>query len=451
MLEYSSISYYYLIPGLFVLASPILFLLASSTSLHSQQRTHLDNKRPTATTDSSSKMTHTIVILGGGVTGVPLAHHLLKHTPASVGLRVVLVSPNKDLFWCFATVRGILPDMLGDDKLFLPIDPAFAKYGSRFEHVLGTAEQLDPDAKTVVVAAAATGGEERKEKLVLHYDTVVVATGSSFREAMPFKNLSTTQATKDALHGLQARIAAAKSIVVAGAGETGSEVAGELGQEYGIGGRKTITLISHDTLPLSPEIKPDVRRAVVSSLTKLNVRFLPSTRVVSAASTSSSSGRTTLTLRSSGGETSTLEADLYIPTFGTTPNTSFLPPELLDPSGRVRVSSTLQAPSHPSLFALGDACALESPTGLRANDQLEHLAPALQRYLAAADSTLPTYKPRDGVILALSLGRRGGTGQMGSWRICGWLIWLLKARHLGTDKAADLVAGLRTMASSKWA
>lgn len=79
---------YYWIPGLLVLASPLLFRLLSPS------------KKPRRLTDAdttSPTRTHTVVILGAGMASVPLTHHLLKHTPASVGLRVVLVSPNDEL------------------------------------------------------------------------------------------------------------------------------------------------------------------------------------------------------------------------------------------------------------------------------------------------------------------------------------------------------------------
>jgi NADH dehydrogenase FAD-containing subunit len=98
-------------------------------------------------------MAKTIVILGASYAGVPIAHYLLKHTATKVaGLKVILVAPNTHLLWNFATVRGILPNMLGDDKLFLPIAPAFEKYPSeQYELVQGMAEGVDPSTKTVAV------------------------------------------------------------------------------------------------------------------------------------------------------------------------------------------------------------------------------------------------------------------------------------------------------------
>ena len=98
-------------------------------------------------------MTRTIVILGASYTGIPIAHYLLKHTATKTkDLKVILVAPNTHLYWNVASVRGILPDQFGDDKLFLPIAPTFAKYPSnQYELVRGVAERVDPDKNAVEV------------------------------------------------------------------------------------------------------------------------------------------------------------------------------------------------------------------------------------------------------------------------------------------------------------
>jgi NADH dehydrogenase FAD-containing subunit len=98
-------------------------------------------------------MAKAVVILGAGYAGVPIAHYLLKHTAAKAkGLKVILVAPNTHMYWNVASIRAILPNMMGDDKLFLPIAPAFAKYPSdQYELVRGVAERLDPSANVVEV------------------------------------------------------------------------------------------------------------------------------------------------------------------------------------------------------------------------------------------------------------------------------------------------------------
>lgn len=435
-------SSYYWIPGLLVLASPLLFRLLSSS------------KKPQGLTDTdttSPTITHTVVILGAGMAGVPLAHHLLKHTPASVGLRVVLVSPNDELLWAYATVRAILPDTLGDEKIFLPLGPGFAKYAvSKFEHVVGMAQSLGPEANRVVISTKA--GEQQR---TIDYDTLVIATGSSFKEAMPFKNLTDTAATKDEIHNLRRKIAAVRSIVVAGAGLTGVEVAGELGQEYGLAGTKEITLIADDALPLGPPTRDDVRRTAVRELAKLKVKVVANTRVVGTATTPA--GKQSLALRTSGKNknnktdtaTTTLETDLYIPTFGVQPNTAFMPAAMLDADDRVKVNrDTLQATGYANVFALGDACNAQTAKGKHADAQVRFLAPAMQHRLAGC--TMPTYKADDTFVFAVTLGPYRGTGQVGNWRLWGWIIRMTIGKHLGTDYAPEIAAGNRTITETNW-
>lgn len=441
-----SSSYYYWASGLVVLASPLLFRLLSS------------GKPPSALTSTDTTFpttTHTVVILGAGLTGVPLAHHLLKHTPPSVGLRLVLVSPNNEMLWVYATVRAILPNNLGHDKIFLPLKPAFAKYTApKFEHVVGVAQSLDPETNTVVVLPAGPG-EQQQSPRTIHYDTLVIATGSSFKDAMPFKNLADTAATKDKIESLREKIAAARSIVVAGAGQTGVEVAGELGQEYGLTGEKEITLIADGTLPLRPEAREDVRRTAASELATLNVKIVANTRVVGAATTPS--GRQSLVLQRcdtqgagpDADEAATLEADLYIPAFGVRPNTSFVPAFMLAADGRVRVDrATLRAVGHDNVFTLGDAADAETATGKHADAQVRFLGPAMHEVLAGR--TPPPYKPDDRFVFAVTIGPYRGTGQVGGWRLWGWIVRMAVGRHLGTDYAPDIAAGNRTMTETNW-
>lgn len=111
-------------------------------------------------------MARTIVVLGASYAGVPIAHYLLKHTAARVeGLKVIIVAPNTHLYWCVASIRGILPNMMPDEKLFYPIAPAFAKYPSeRYELVRGVAERVDPAGNIVEVRG--NDGSSR----TIHYD-----------------------------------------------------------------------------------------------------------------------------------------------------------------------------------------------------------------------------------------------------------------------------------------
>jgi hypothetical protein len=178
---------------------------------------------PTLT--SKSQTMKNIVVLGGSYAGITASHGILKQHSKTGPFKVTLVSPSTHHYGNMAAARGILPDQFTDDQLFAPIAPGFAQYPkSQFEFILATAESLDTKAKTVGISSATTG-----HKITLSYDYLILAAGTRTTEPTPFKGLGSTEATKVALHNFQAQVAKAKKIVVAGAGITGVEVAGELG------------------------------------------------------------------------------------------------------------------------------------------------------------------------------------------------------------------------------
>ncbi|KAK4241221.1 hypothetical protein C8A03DRAFT_12499 [Achaetomium macrosporum] len=389
-------------------------------------------------------MTRTIVILGASYAGVPIAHYLLKHTAAKVkGFKVIIVAPNTHMYWNVASVRGILPNMMGDEKLFLPLAPAFSKYPSdQYEFVRGVAERVDPSRNIVEVL-----GNDGVAKTI-QYDELVIATGSSFKADMPFKNLSSTEKTKDTLHDWSRRIESAKSIIVAGAGATGIEVAGELGQEYAVTGKKQITLVSDQELPLTSKFKRDVRETAKKELERLKVKVITNAKVTSS---SSGSPNTTITLTKSDGTTTTVTADLVIPTYGITPNTSFLPPSMLDSRAFVKQTPRLRAEGHDNIFVVGDAGNIEDAQGVHTDAQVVHVVKFLEaRLLGQDEAQVPDYKPADKVMFAATLGKSKGAGQVGNWKLWSWLVWLLKGRHLGTNYAAAFVRGERTLAVKEW-
>ena len=178
----------------------------------------------------------TVVILGSSFGGVSTAHRLLKQAPKTGDVKVILVGPNSHIYWNLAAPRAIVPGQFSDDKLFGAIAPGFKQYtADRFEFLLGTAERLDLESKSVSVATA-------KGEKVITYDILILATGTRTKGDIPFKLGDSYEATRDALHDFQSKVKKANSIVVGGAGATGVETAGELAFEYGK--QKTITLVS---------------------------------------------------------------------------------------------------------------------------------------------------------------------------------------------------------------
>lgn len=278
---------------------------------------------------------------------------------------------------------------------------------------------------------------------------------------MPFKNLSSTEETRAAIREWAKRIEAAKSIVVAGAGATGVEVAGELGQEYAVSGKKQITLICDDDLPLTQHLRRDVRETTKVELERLKVKVITNARVTTAPSAATQNPTLTLTKTSTSSTDdvpTTLQADLLIRTYGATPNTAFLPSSLLDSRGYVRQTARLRAEGYDNIFVAGDVGNLESHQAAHADSQAVYVARSLEARILGGEPGSPSpkpgeeeeYKPIDKIMFGVTIGRNRGTGQFGCWKLWSILIWLVKGRYLGTDYAPKYVKGERTLRLKSW-
>lgn len=388
-------------------------------------------------------MAKTVVILGASLAGIPIAHYLLAHTSSVVpDLKVILVSPNTHMFWAFASVRGILPGGLEEDKLMLPIAPAFKKYPSdKFELVLGKAEQLDPSSNSVTVQT--NQGAIRQ----IQYHTLVIATGTSAREQMPFKTVNTTEQTRDVLHDWQQRIKSAKSVVVGGAGITGIELAGELAEAYAGNGQKKVTLVASSDLPLDATVRKDVRQAAKKTLEKLGAKVVVGAKVTKVEGPDG--GPKTVSLSLGQGRDETIEADVYIPTYGLSPNSEFVPTALLDHRRHVKQTGHLRAEGHDNIFVVGDVGSLETPQAIHTENQVLHVVKNLQAYLkgeALAEYTFST----DPLFMA-SIGKGGGIGQAKGFKLFSFMVKKFKAQTLGTQNFPGIIAGQKTMTKGKWA
>ncbi|KAK2048842.1 FAD/NAD(P)-binding domain-containing protein [Colletotrichum somersetense] len=382
----------------------------------------------------------TLVVLGAGLVGLPIAHHVLKHTaPLVKDLKVILVTPNSEHYWNLASVRGVVPGQFGDDVLFQPIAPGFAQYPEEsYELVFGKAETLSGDKNTVDVVT--NDGARR----TIAYDAVVIATGTRAREDMPWKEVGTTEETKRALNSLRQQLADAKTIVVAGGGITGAETVGEIGFEYN--GKKDVHFVFNDDLPLADPFTESVRKSALNELHKMNVKTIPNTKVTGVST--GPDGRKTLQLTDKSGKTTTLETDAYVPTVGSIPNTSFLPASMLDAQGYVNQDASLRVPGHDNIFVVGDVGNLEDGYGRIADLQTQHVVKSIKAQLTGAPRPAD-YVVDPKVLAGITLGRSRATGQMGTWKLPSLAIWLFKGRYMGTDYSKDFAAGKRTLTVTK--
>ncbi|CEJ93689.1 hypothetical protein VHEMI09262 [[Torrubiella] hemipterigena] len=375
-------------------------------------------------------MALTIVILGAGWTGLPLAHRLLKYTSPKASIKIILVTPSSHFFWNVAATRGVIPGEIPDDQLFYPIEAQFQQYSTDvFELVLGSARSIDDAANTVHIDL--NNGEARD----LHYDQLVIATGSRLKSNVPLKLVGDYKASKQLFNTLQEKVGRANDIVIAGSGATGCEVAGELAAKYGK--EKRITLIISGKSPLAnqPGIIDSVKTTIVNDLRKLNVTLIFNKRVEE----SQDADTKTVVSLSDGSQITT---DLYLPLFGIQLNTEFVPTTFLDDANNIRLDETHQVSGTKNIWALGDVGNLHSKQITSTDGQIIYLASVLEQVALAKTELSPKpYKPSDKPMVFVAMGRKYATGQIGGWRLPGWAVSYPKGRKLFVDSAAGYVAG----------
>ncbi|KAF5602047.1 apoptosis-inducing factor 2 [Fusarium pseudoanthophilum] len=373
-------------------------------------------------------MTKTVLILGAGWAGLPLAHRLLKHTlPKVPDLKVILVSPNSHFFWNVAATRGMIPDAIPDEQLFLPIKPGFDQYPpENFEFLLGKADGVDAESSNVhVFSNENIRGEIR-------YDELVIATGSRLASDLPLKPIGTHQDTISAWKQLQSQVGDSKSIVIAGGGATGTEVAGELAARYG--SSKSIILVISGEQPLEGALN-SVRASITRDLKTLGVKLIYNARVIEAKK--GERGQGTEVHLSNG---STLTTDLYLPLYGIKLNTSFVPQSFLDSSGNIKLDEKMRVVGTKNIWGIGDVGNIDPKQLTITDNQIIHLATALDVMLTGKGDIKP-YQPATKKMIFVSLGKKYATGQIGNWKLFSFMVSYVKGRKLFVDTAEGYVGG----------
>ncbi|KAL7907484.1 FAD/NAD(P)-binding domain-containing protein [Trichoderma velutinum] len=389
--------------------------------------------------DSITAMTDpkTVVILGAGWAGLPLAHKLLKYTSSKTALKVILVSPNSHFFWNVAATRALIPGMIPDESMFIPIATGFQHYAvDLFEFILGTATDIQWSSNSVAILTNSGGSR------TLHYNHLVIATGSRMASGLPLKPIGSHEETLAAWHELQTNVSRARDIVIAGAGPTGVEVAGELAAKFGK--LKKITLIMHGDVPLesSSDVLSSVRTTLDKDLHKLGVEIIRKASV--KAIEAGDDGKTQVLILDNG---SSVVTELYLPLHGIRLNNGFISDNFLDSHGNVNINGNMRVVGTENIWAIGDV-SNAGPKQLTVTDsQIIYLASALDAALTRKESIAP-YQPIKKTMIFLSLGKKYATGQIGSWKLWGVLVSYVKGRSLFTDTADDYVSGKHLRHSS---
>jgi apoptosis-inducing factor 2 len=174
---------------------------------------------------------------------------------------------------------------------------------------------------------------------------------------------------------------------------------------------------------------------VTRELQNLKVNLKLKTKVKTSAQLPN--GQYELTL--SSGEK--LVTDMYIPTFGLMPNSSYFPSEFLDAKGYVIVDSYLQVLGAKDVWAIGDVSACEWSQLIPADKQSAHLAKNIvlllnnkqplpyklitHRKSIFCSRHLVDWRSANIVIVGVTgiqIGKKAGIGHFGSWTIPSFVI-----------------------------
>ena len=401
-----------------------------------------------------------IVVLGGSFAGVGCVHYLLKHVvpklPDPSSYQVALVSPSEEVVCRPATVRALISDdLLNQEQLWTNVKTTLeTQYSSAFRFVHGRAIALETDARAVDVELVE--GPDSTERI--EYHSLIIATGALTPSPL-FSMNRDAAGLRQTWSEFRKALPAAKHIVLAGGGPTGVETAAELGEH--LNGRAgwfnsklknpkvAITLVTSAS-KLLPDLRESIAETAEGYLAQLGVTVVKNVKVTDVSPAGSGMTELGTTTEVSLSDGRTLSADIYIPASGMTPNTSFVPAELLAKDGRVKVdTSTLRVEgTGPRVYALGDVSNLARPSIYFIKLGIPILCHNIKRDLLVAagkdEASLEggrEWKEDKREMQAVTVGKSKGVGAAMGTKLPSWLVWWLKGRDAGMSMTASFWSG----------
>ncbi|KAL7660696.1 hypothetical protein ACMYSQ_000145 [Aspergillus niger] len=420
--------------------------------------------------------TITIPIIGASFAGLTTAHSLLSHFTTnkskSIKIKILLINPTPNFYWAIAAPRILAkPTAFSESQYLIPIADGFTKYSPEvFEFILGRATSLDFENKLLQVEESTTNNTKKTPREI-KYDYLVIASGSTpsassssplfpgetenkdadRKEVIyPFKLSPTSTSTiTETIQSAQSTISTSKKITIIGAGPIGVELAGELADLTSSASseeKKDITLIS-STPRILPVLKESASGTATSLLTSKGVRVLTNTKVISVSASKEEGGG--FELKFENGET--MDTDIYIPTIGVLPNTSYIPREVLDEKGWVRVDSELKVVGVDGVYAAGDVTDCKQKLSFKADEMAGVVVGNLvndidssagkggRGWWRGCGGGRKTYDEGTEVMMVVPVGSSGGTGQAFGLVLFSFMVWLAKGRDYFIWKARGYV------------
>jgi len=347
------------------------------------------------------------------------------------GVKVTLVDPQEFLYY-----SGMVPEHLGGvyEEAEIRVNLARLAREADVAHVQDRARTIDPDARTVETEAGAQ----------LSYDVLAIDVGSANPAVPPpaiaTKPIARIRPLAARIHDVMADPSASLRLVVVGGGAAGIEVALNVtGRFQGADRLGDLDLLLVEQADgLLPGFPPGMRADVTDRLRRRGATVATDTTVTTVASADNG------TTRVETDAPSTQTADAVLWATGTVGPPLFRDSPLpTDDRDFLRVRPSLQAVSHPRIFAAGDCASIEGldlpRVGVHAVKQGSTLRTNVNRTLEALASgdpslqtlTLDSFRPHSLTPLILSTGTADGIWTAGSM----WAAhpWLLRLKH-GIDR-----------------
>ena len=332
-----------------------------------------------------------VLVIGGGAAGHQIAYQLRD------AAAVTLVDPKT-----YLEVPMAVPRLL--------VEPGKLPAQMRYDSFLGNAAHMQGEVSALTGHSARVvleGGVER----TVSFDYAVIATGSTYMDPLIKAQAKTEPARAAEIFAMNAKLRAARSVVVAGGGPVGVETAAELREAFP---DLKVTLV-HGGAKLLERAPSHFPRWAEETLRKRNVDIVLNDMVtVPSAGEQPTGGK----VRTQSGRI--LPGDVVIWAGGVKPVTGFVAaawPNVVDANGLLKVDQNLRLEGHPTIFVAGDVTNLpEGRLAIIGGLHAKSVAANLKTLLAAQDpaaAKLKPYKPSPpgkgmGKMMIVTLGRNDG-------------------------------------------
>lgn len=386
-----------------------------------------------------------IVILGASFGGLATAHYICKHVlprlqkVADAKYTLHLVDSSSHFWWQIGAPREIVSvEQAKHEKYFVPVMDGFKQYSNLKDSIVfhhGTVDAVDTQSRSVTIKTQ----EENSE--LLPYYALVIATG--VRSPTPLTTLHGDYTiSQRALEKVNAQLTTAKEVIISGGGPVGVEIAGEIGVH--LKGKAKVTLITGSD-KLLPVLSASRAAKAQKLLTKVGVDVLYNTKVTSSNETAE--GKMEVVLA----DGTTRVADVYIPAYGVTPNTAFLPDSLKAESGYVKTNPTTLRVDEagPRVYAAGDVAGVDKGGVLNMFATIPILGANIAHDLlteAKVGGAVPAakeyvYKPAETQVVPV--GPKTGVGAFNGFGMPGFMVSLVKGKDYMVGNMSQFTEGTK--------